>query len=379
MGHGPARPARAARPRLHHRPPEEQAGREEAGVLDRVPAGTAQRELVERRAGASSQVAATSAHQHDDRMRERAPPRGAARARRGTARARPSRGAPAARAAAGSPARRAGAAAARPSSAAGAAPCVPGAAGRRRRRAATRRRRRGSRARRGSSRAATTGKRSGICRRSDAPAAHVDQREQQQDGGESRSERPRREDRVRHGAHRADVRAALTERRSCDASRAGTCSGGCMVRRKATIAVTSAGLRFLPYAGMLPPPCRTWRIELVAREPRRDVVERGPAQAALAAERVAVAALLALHQERALQLERRAAAHVLDRRRRAAPRVHVRRPRRGESEPGERRRAIRKTSTMPRTDTGRRSQLFSPVPEMNGSARSSDDAERPAR
>ncbi len=46
--------------------------------------------------------------------------------------------------------------------------------------------------------------------------------------------------------------------------------------------------------------------QLIARQPRRDVVERRAAQAALAAERVAVAALLALQDERALQLERRA-------------------------------------------------------------------------
>ena len=76
--------------------------------------------------------------------------------------------------------------------------------------------------------------------------------------------------------------------------------------------------------------------QLVARESRRDVVERRPAQAALAAERVAVAALLALHQQRALQLERRAALEVLRRRRARAPRVHHRRPRRERAEPGER-------------------------------------------
>jgi hypothetical protein len=41
------------------------------------------------------------------------------------------------------------------------------------------------------------------------------------------------------------------------ASCAGRSPLGCMVSRNATIAVTSGGLRFLPYAGMLPPP---WRI-----------------------------------------------------------------------------------------------------------------------
>jgi hypothetical protein len=38
------------------------------------------------------------------------------------------------------------------------------------------------------------------------------------------------------------------------ASRAGNCPGGCNVARNATSAVVSAGLRFFPYAGMLPPP-----------------------------------------------------------------------------------------------------------------------------
>ena len=44
--HRPARPARARRPGLHHRPPEEQAGDEETGVFRRVPRGYAQREFV---------------------------------------------------------------------------------------------------------------------------------------------------------------------------------------------------------------------------------------------------------------------------------------------------------------------------------------------
>src|SRR5262249_46397937 len=50
---------------------------------------------------------------------------------------------------------------------------------------------------------------------------------------------------------------AAAERTGCAASRAGSWCGGCIVARNATSAVTSAGLRFLPYAGMLPPP---WRI-----------------------------------------------------------------------------------------------------------------------
>src|ERR1700724_3282626 len=52
--------------------------------------------------------------------------------------------------------------------------------------------------------------------------------------------------------------------------------------------------------------------DLVAREARGSVVERGPAQAALAAERMAIAALLALLQQRALQFERSAALDVVD-------------------------------------------------------------------
>src|SRR5580704_1905948 len=41
---------------------------------------------------------------------------------------------------------------------------------------------------------------------------------------------------------------------SREASRAGACPFGCRVSRKATSAVVSAGLKFFPYAGMLPPP-----------------------------------------------------------------------------------------------------------------------------
>src|SRR5262249_13832879 len=76
--------------------------------------------------------------------------------------------------------------------------------------------------------------------------------------------------------------------------------------------------------------------QLTVRQPRRDVVQRGPAQPALAAERVTVPALLALHEQCTLQLERRAAAYVLFWHRRAAPGLHVRRPGRGDPEPGER-------------------------------------------
>src|SRR5262249_56314128 len=75
--------------------------------------------------------------------------------------------------------------------------------------------------------------------------------------------------------------------------------------------------------------------QLTVRQPRRDVVQRGPAQPALAAERVTVPALLALHEQCTLQLERRAAAHVLFWHRRAAPGLHVRRPGRGDPGPGE--------------------------------------------
>src|ERR1700726_4379528 len=66
--------------------------------------------------------------------------------------------------------------------------------------------------------------------------------------------------------------------------------------------------------------------DLVARETRGSVVERGTAHPAVAAERMTIAALLALNQQRALQFERSAALDVIDGGRRGAPRVHNRRP-----------------------------------------------------
>src|ERR1700722_6449843 len=76
--------------------------------------------------------------------------------------------------------------------------------------------------------------------------------------------------------------------------------------------------------------------DLVPCETRGSVVERGTAHPAVAAERMAIAALLALHQQRALQFERSAALDVVDGSRRGAPRVHPRRPRVKCAEPGER-------------------------------------------
>ena len=46
----------------------------------------------------------------------------------------------------------------------------------------------------------------------------------------------------------------------CAASTARLWPGGWSDSRKATSAVVSGGLRFLPYAGMLPPPCSTCRM-----------------------------------------------------------------------------------------------------------------------
>ena len=68
--------------------------------------------------------------------------------------------------------------------------------------------------------------------------------------------------------------------------------------------------------------------ELVLRQPRRDVVERRAAPAPGVAERVAVAALLVLEDERALAHDGAPALEVLRGHRQGAPRVHDRRPRR---------------------------------------------------
>src|SRR5271170_2139989 len=82
--------------------------------------------------------------------------------------------------------------------------------------------------------------------------------------------------RDRRDGRRPRIEGVLYYRVHCDAgtagcaeSRAGGWPCGCIVLRNATIALTSAGLRFLPYAGMLPPPwmiCRTiWsRVRRVA-------------------------------------------------------------------------------------------------------------------
>ena len=44
-----------------------------------------------------------------------------------------------------------------------------------------------------------------------------------------------------------------------EASLAGAWPGGWRDSRKATSAAVSAGFKFFPYAGILPPPCSTWR------------------------------------------------------------------------------------------------------------------------
>ena len=97
------------------------------------------------------------------------------------------------------------------------------------------------------------------------------------------------------------------------------------------------GAEVLPVGGHVAAALENLAHQLIVRQARRDVVQRGTALPALATERVTVPALLALQQQRALQLERRAVAHVLDRHRRGAPRLHVRRPGGGYPQPGERR------------------------------------------
>ena len=52
---------------------------------------------------------------------------------------------------------------------------------------------------------------------------------------------------------------------------------GLNVCMNATSADTSAGLKFLPYAGMLPPPWNTCRIISVAGETSGHDIQRGPA------------------------------------------------------------------------------------------------------
>src|SRR5207245_11573298 len=61
--------------------------------------------------------------------------------------------------------------------------------------------------------------------------------------------------------------------------------------------------------------------QLIAREPRRNAIERGTARPAFTAQAVAVPALFVLHHERALQLERRPALHISNRRGERGPGV----------------------------------------------------------
>src|SRR5262249_60404401 len=67
--------------------------------------------------------------------------------------------------------------------------------------------------------------------------------------------------------------------------------------------------------------------ELIARLARRDTVERGAALASLTVQTVAGAALFVLEHQRPLQLERRAALDVADRRGGGGPGPPLRRPR----------------------------------------------------
>ena len=78
-----------------------------------------------------------------------------------------------------------------------------------------------------------------------APPASVDHGEHEQAEHEPGIEGPGSQDRASHELPASAQRAAA-ERTGCAASRAGSWFGGCIVSRNATIAVTSAGLRFLP-------------------------------------------------------------------------------------------------------------------------------------
>src|SRR5208282_853727 len=75
--------------------------------------------------------------------------------------------------------------------------------------------------------------------------------------------------------------------------------------------------------------------DLVAGEPCGGVVKRGTTHPAQVTERVAVAALFALNEQRALKFQGSPALDVSDRRRRGAPCVHHGRPWRERPEPGE--------------------------------------------
>ena len=109
--------------------------------------------------------------------------------------------------------------------------------------------------------------------------------------------------------------------------------------------------------------------ELVAREPRGDVVERRPALPPCVAERVAVAALLDLEHERALPLERRAALDESSRARASPLQASMTGDQGAYAELRELPR-VTATSITVSTATGRRRQLFSPSPERSGSASS---------
>src|SRR6202166_1518756 len=99
------------------------------------------------------------------------------------------------------------------------------------------------------------------------PTAQVQKRCEQHGYGEWNWKRPRRQYELSlgwHGTHYGCARSAFSwltpSTASRDASRAGACPAGCKVLRNDTSAVVCAGLRLLPYAGMLPPPWMTWRM-----------------------------------------------------------------------------------------------------------------------
>ena len=120
--HRPARPLRAAGPRLHHRPPEDQRSEKEAGMFDLVPCRRTQRQFVQRRR--------VPGEHRDAHQQQSDRPDGSARVRCAwrpassrTARQTRAPQRSAARAPSGSAARPEGSAEARPSSAPCAAAC----------------------------------------------------------------------------------------------------------------------------------------------------------------------------------------------------------------------------------------------------------------
>ena len=139
---------------------------------------------------------------------------------------------------------------------------------------------------------------------------------------------------------------------------------------KATRAVTSCWREIFAKCGHVAAALNHLPDQLVAGQTRGHTIQCWAAQAAFAAQAVAIPALLVLHHQRALQLQRRTSLHILHRRGNAGPGFHVGTPRSvcpqvSQGADG------RNTRITPNTAMGRRRALFSPVLEIKGSAKRS--------